>query len=473
MSAYALASNHSVRAACVCNTTEPYPEWIAVTFRECVITERDSISFWIGFSSLIFWIFAQAPQFWKNCRSGSASGLSLLFLMQWMLGDTLNLCGSILTGQLGTVVYTSGLFVCMDIILFSQYLSLETECAHFLFPCCIKPKRELLVGEGSSHNHIDRPWKESAVKNLDSQFLSSVTDAESQTSQPQRQSRTLYSVFLPLVLVFSFGSLAMISSVSETRVFESDFFLQKEGVKLEHQKPDSFFTSISYQHISAASVGGSASFRLNKRRILSNDPMKENPTEHAQASHHSIPICNASPNSSFQLLGTVLAWASALIYLLSRIPQIVKNIKRGSVEGLSPLMFFCAVMGNSTYAASMFVKGDNLIASLPFLVGSIGTLAFDFTILCQFVYYSGKSPHRQNHLDGPMSERDNVPRGVHGIVDAFASPWSNPHDYRRVTDSAGSDLVANRHVTTSFGGSSTGMGRHGRSRLIQETPGSA
>ena len=154
--------------------------------------------------------------------------------------------------------------------------------------------------------------------------------------------------------------------------------------------------------------------------------------------------------------------------------QIVKNTKRGSVEGLSPIMFFCAVMGNATYATSMFVKGGNLIASLPFLVGSLGTLGFDFTILCQFVYYSGKNPHRKKHLDGSEAERDSVPRGVHGIVDAFASPWSTPHEYHRVraTNAVGS-AGSHFYATKSQGGSSDFMGLYGRSNLRNETPGSA
>ena len=102
---------------------------------------------------------------------------------------------------------------------------------------------------------------------------------------------------------------------------------------------------------------------------------------------------------------------SACIYLGSRLPQVLKNIKRGSVEGLSPwvlngykiasrithvlplyrLMFICTVMGNLTYGLGTFsdlcqllcvftnwrFKGiilrakklSDILGSLPFLVG--------------------------------------------------------------------------------------------------------
>jgi uncharacterized protein with PQ loop repeat len=451
------APGPTVQPSCVCNTTEPYPEWIAVTFRECVITERDSISFWIGFSSLGFWIFAQAPQFYKNCRLGSASGLSLLFLMQWMLGDSLNLCGSILTGQLGTVIYTSGLFVCMDVILFSQYLFLETECGHFFFPCCVKPKASstqqgLLVGERGNRAVSDRNWNnKNAVQDLNARFLNDVVDGErvqQQEPSARRKPQTMYSVFLPLVLVFSCGTLAVFGSTINQHLGMRQ---NKESLFVRHDAPDN-------------AIGG--------RRLLSGGGI---PAEDALFAQPTIPICDASPSTSFAALGNILAWASAAIYLLSRIPQIVKNMKRGSVEGLSPIMFFCAVMGNATYATSMFVKGGDLVESLPFLVGSLGTLGFDFTILCQFVFYSGKNPLRKKHLDGTESERDTVPRGVHGIVDAFASPWSTPHEYQRARNADAADAAASSHhyATKSLGGTSNMMGRHGRSSLRSEAPGSA
>lgn len=150
-----------------------------------------------------------------------------------------------------------------------------------------------------------------------------------------------------------------------------------------------------------------------------------------------VPFCDAPASTKYKFLGTVLAWASAGIYLCSRVPQIFKNIKRGSVEGLSPLMFFCAVMGNATYAASMFIKGGDLSGSAPFLTGSLGTLAFDFTILLQFLYYRGRKPRRARHLVGSPGNDAGVPRGLHNIVDWQASPWMSPdkraaeHDLRR------------------------------------------
>ena len=63
--------------------------------------------------------------------------------------------------------------------------------------------------------------------------------------------------------------------------------------------------------------------------------------------------------------------------------------RRCSVEGLSPIMFVLAIMGNATYGLGIFlysVEPVFLLQRLPWLVGSVGTFVFDF-----IVSYSGSS----------------------------------------------------------------------------------
>ncbi|QCD97141.1 PQ-loop repeat [Vigna unguiculata] len=54
-------------------------------------------------------------------------------------------------------------------------------------------------------------------------------------------------------------------------------------------------------------------------------------------------------------IGTFLGWAMTFVYLGGRLPQICLNIRRGHAEGLNPLMFMFAVLGNSTYVARLFL----------------------------------------------------------------------------------------------------------------------
>ncbi|KAL0453352.1 UNVERIFIED_CONTAM: putative vacuolar amino acid transporter YPQ1 [Sesamum latifolium] len=53
-------------------------------------------------------------------------------------------------------------------------------------------------------------------------------------------------------------------------------------------------------------------------------------------------------------IGSFLGWGMTVIYLGGRLPQICLNIRRGNAEGLNPLMFVFALVGNATYVASLF-----------------------------------------------------------------------------------------------------------------------
>lgn len=88
---------------------------------------------------------------------------------------------------------------------------------------------------------------------------------------------------------------------------------------------------------------------------------------------------------------------------MSRIPQLLKNRRRQSVEGLSASLFVFAVCGNLTYASSILSHPgqtiDSLLEALPYLIGSAGTLIFDFSIFCQFLYYKKKDTCLDNKIN--------------------------------------------------------------------------
>lgn len=99
-----------------------------------------------------------------------------------------------------------------------------------------------------------------------------------------------------------------------------------------------------------------------------------------------------SSNDPAFIVGTIFAWTSVVSYMCSRFPQIFRNYELKSAAGLSMWMFLFAVMGNVTYALSIFLESTEpefLENALPYLIGSIGTLVFDFTIFVQHLYYEG------------------------------------------------------------------------------------
>jgi hypothetical protein len=82
-------------------------DWVNTAFGECVDTPLKYVAFFIGLSSILCWLVAQAPQLVTNCRLGIADkALSFWFLLQWFLGDATNLVGALLTHQLPSQVET-------------------------------------------------------------------------------------------------------------------------------------------------------------------------------------------------------------------------------------------------------------------------------------------------------------------------------------------------------------------------------
>ena len=408
-----------------------YNRLIAHMFSDCVYTERDYVGFFVGLSSLAFWIFAQAPQFITNCKNNSASALSVWFLAQWMFGDTVNLISTFLTNQISTVKITSILFVSMDVCLLGQYILLEGMC------CCRREKsaeagkmaaEDPLLHE-NSRGRANRYGSASAHKG----------------STGSGKKTALYSIFAPVLMFCSiFAMMGAPTGMIPRQVAVTGHGTNRHATLQEHG-------------------------HVRRRRLLSTPgarpPQTNDPSTRSSfdAKHfylfagrggppaHRPPACNQDTQARWvEDLGVAFGWTSSAVYLLSRIPQILKNIKRGSVEGLSPIMFFCAVMGNMTYAAGILIRArtqEAVIKALPFLVGSVGTLCFDFTILLQFLYYKNKLPRRPRRLskakltidtgedfesggdrDGyvAIDNAKDPPRGLHNIVSWEASPWMSP-----------------------------------------------
>jgi hypothetical protein len=69
-------------AACGCKAGSIL--WIEAWFGDCIYSYWELASFYLGLSSLLFWLVAQVPQFISNWRLQSAEALSPWFLFQWL-----------------------------------------------------------------------------------------------------------------------------------------------------------------------------------------------------------------------------------------------------------------------------------------------------------------------------------------------------------------------------------------------------
>ncbi|CAG8555144.1 2807_t:CDS:2, partial [Cetraspora pellucida] len=86
---------------------------------------------------------------------------------------------------------------------------------------------------------------------------------------------------------------------------------------------------------------------------------------------------NQNTDLELKLLPQIFGWST-----VSRIPQIIKNYKAQSTEGLSLAMFCYCALGNITFCLSIIiysVEFKYLLSNLPWTVGSGSSLLFDCT----------------------------------------------------------------------------------------------
>jgi len=109
----------------------------------------------------------------------------------------------------------------------------------------------------------------------------------------------------------------------------------------------------------------------------------------------------------FNLWGQIFGYFCAVLYLGSRVPQMLLNYRRKSTEGVSMLFFLFACIGNLTYVLSIFayephctgkrgrcargeaasLYGRYILINASWLAGSLGTLFLDMGIFIQFFIY--------------------------------------------------------------------------------------
>lgn len=96
------------------------------------------------------------------------------------------------------------------------------------------------------------------------------------------------------------------------------------------------------------------------------------------------------PVSEYRQFANICGYLSILLFMFARVPQMIKNRRLKSVEGLSASMFICAILGNFCYAISIVCESQEweyLERSLPWLGGAFGLIFMDILILFQFLQY--------------------------------------------------------------------------------------
>ncbi|OZJ04797.1 hypothetical protein BZG36_01852 [Bifiguratus adelaidae] len=296
--------------------------------------------FWsnvFGYVSICCWLVVFTPQLWENYKRKSGEGLSLAFLVVWLAGDIFNFVGAWMEDLLVTMLLLAVYYALADIGLIWQvyYYREHPQSKH----------EETAPLIHKSHAHPSTSYA-SVVQHK----ASDSEDEEEEEDRPRRRSVDRTWIIIAITLVIALLGCA-------TWLWGA------------RRYPDATVPSDENDEILGLFLKGKEG---------KNGPL---PGREGQRKLHFWP--------------QVSGWLSAVLYVGSRIPQVVKNAKAQSTEGLSPVMFFFCVMGNLTYCLSIFVRSmerDFLLLNLSWLVGSGGTLLFDFVICAQFLYYRHSEP---------------------------------------------------------------------------------
>ncbi|VDO00715.1 unnamed protein product [Rodentolepis nana] len=98
-------------------------------------------------------------------------------------------------------------------------------------------------------------------------------------------------------------------------------------------------------------------------------------------------------------IGYAFGWISFFMYASGRCHQIYLNWHRKTTEGLSVYLFVLAVLGNVFYSCQIFIRSIDavfVVTSLPWILGSLGMLVFDFIIFAQFFHYRDNKPENMD-----------------------------------------------------------------------------
>jgi len=80
----------------------------------------EALSGLAGSISIACWVVVFSPQIIENFRNKSADGLSVAFIIIWLLGDIFNILGAVLQGVLPTMTILAIYYTLADIVLLGQ-----------------------------------------------------------------------------------------------------------------------------------------------------------------------------------------------------------------------------------------------------------------------------------------------------------------------------------------------------------------
>ncbi|KAF2462759.1 PQ-loop-domain-containing protein [Lindgomyces ingoldianus] len=347
----------------------------------------DAISQICGSVSIACWIVVFSPQIIENWRRSSADGLSVVFITVWLLGDFFNIFGAVLQGVLPTMTILAVYYTFADIVLLLQCFWYKGFTLSDSIP---KTEEEGPVESGASTNE-QTPLLPDGRQTITNGSHSNGHGNGYHTpprieDNDRRHSYHSQSSFRERLLSVDGTHL------SPATPLLPDSTLAERVVQARQQAPTSTLQTICFNLgiIFLVCASGVFGWWLSARNAIPSPPPEE----------------EDSGGLYFNLWGQIFGYICAILYLGSRVPQLLLNYRRKSTEGISMLFFLFACIGNMTYVMSIFaykpkckdprlckpgearaVYGRYIAVNLSWLLGSFGTLLLDAFVFIQYFLY--------------------------------------------------------------------------------------
>lgn len=355
-----------------CTPTSGFLNTISTAFDTCLPTPLTLTSTLFGILSIIAWLFAQLPQVFKNYKLQSASGLSIYFLAEWLLGDATNLIGALLTQQAAWQVIVASYYVTVDVALVYQYIWYSH----------VKPWRKKHLGDDVYIHDEEENNGPGGVLVGESPQGTSIS-----SSAPEVEGKKVKTNTNP--------------QPAKPSSFRSSNFSFSPKEKTMASSPRR--TICSGRNTASSFEPSPKSLLLIT--VLCAVVTRASPLHVAEDTGVAL-----TSTSNVELIGRISSWISTCAYLGSRLPQIYKNARRRSTAGLSPALFIAAFFGNLFYSSSMLTsplawasyppyglhgwvgsEGSDratwVSLAAPFWLGAAGVLVMDAIVGAQFLIF--------------------------------------------------------------------------------------
>ncbi|KAF9353083.1 hypothetical protein BGX34_011809, partial [Mortierella sp. NVP85] len=362
-----------------------------------------------------------ASQLWTNYKRKSGESLSLVFLYIWLLGDIMNLVGATIDNLLLTMRVLAWYYIVADLAMIAQIYYYRRTSVKGSFESVITHANPEVL---NTHDGEHAPLVGGSTSNYSS-------ISPSKHVHENEHERVIHKAAMAANATAANYSGAHHHPHGSA---EADYS-SSERPAYRQRRPSAHSTTSSFKHRAMMTKRRKT---IRKAVIIAFSVMivavfiflyydwlqctnGEDPEESDRCGrgrhggHGRLPPAPSPPNDTDDMIAIMggkggrhggktapahwipmlMGWGSAMLYLGSRIPQIYKNWRLKSCEGLSVMMFVFSVFGNVFYVASIFIYSleiNYLIKNMPWWIGSGGTLLFDFTIFFQFYIYRSNAP---------------------------------------------------------------------------------